>query len=73
MNVNNKYVIECPQSGEGAVLKTSRSFVWGYVLGVLNFVIPQQIVFYLQQDNAMALLVGAGRQLKPDKTKNPDS
>lgn len=49
-------MIECPHCGGGA--KKAKSFTWGNVLGVLSFVIPQQIVFYLHQNNVMALLIG---------------
>jgi len=58
MKVKNEHVIDCPFCGESVVPKKTKSFTWGYVIGFLSFVVPEQIVFYLHEDIVMAFLIG---------------
>ncbi len=58
MKVKKDHVFECPYCEGGVVPKKTKSFAWGYVLGFLSFVIPQQIVFYLHEDIVLAFLIG---------------
>lgn len=58
LKVKNGHELDCPNCGEIIVPLKTKSFTWGYVIGFLSFVIPQQIVFYLHRDIVMAFLIG---------------
>ena len=49
---------ECLLCGEAVVPQKIKSFSWGYIIGFMSFALPQQIVFYLHQDNVLAFLIG---------------
>ncbi|MBI0397984.1 hypothetical protein [Cyclobacterium marinum] len=52
------HVLECPLCGKSVAPQKTKSFTWGYIIGFLSFALPQQIVFYLHQDNDLAFLIG---------------
>ena len=56
--VKNDHTFKCPLCGEALVPHKTKSFTWGYIIGFLSFALPQQIVFYLHQDNGLAFLIG---------------
>jgi hypothetical protein len=58
LKVKNDHAFECPICRRAVVPHKTKSFTWGYVIGFLSFAIPQQIVFYLHQDNVLAFLIG---------------
>ena len=58
MKIKREHVFECPFCGGAIVPKKTKSFTWGYVIGFLSFVIPQQIVLSLEQDIVLAFLIG---------------
>ncbi|WP_339711862.1 hypothetical protein [Cyclobacterium amurskyense] len=52
------HVLECPFCGKSVAPQRTKSFTWGYIIGFVSFTLPQQIVFYLHQDNVLAFLIG---------------
>lgn len=58
LKVKNDHAFACPRCGGAVVPQKTKSFTWGYVIGFLSFVVPEQIVFYLHEDFVMAFLVG---------------
>tara|TARA_R110000744_G_scaffold27971_1_gene67838 strand:- start:89 stop:463 length:375 start_codon:yes stop_codon:yes gene_type:complete len=58
LKVKNDHAFECPLCGGTVVPQKTKSFTWGYIIGLLSFALPQQIVFYLHQDYVLAFLIG---------------
>tara|TARA_R110001599_G_scaffold221395_4_gene419991 strand:- start:5849 stop:6232 length:384 start_codon:yes stop_codon:yes gene_type:complete len=58
LKVKKDHVLECPLCGKSVAPQRTKSFTWGYIIGFLSFALPQQIVFYLHQDNVLAFLIG---------------
>ena len=58
LKVKSGHEFECPHCGEVMVPLKTKSFIWGYTIGFLSFVIPQHIVFYLHQDFMLSFLIG---------------
>tara|TARA_R110002096_G_scaffold419420_1_gene624062 strand:- start:267 stop:635 length:369 start_codon:yes stop_codon:yes gene_type:complete len=58
LKVKKDHVFTCPLCREAVVPQKTKSFTWGYIIGLLSFALPQQIVFYLHQDNVLAFLIG---------------
>lgn len=58
LKIKNGHKFNCSHCGEVIVPLKTKSFTWGYVIGFLSFVVPQQIVFYLHQDFMLSFLIG---------------
>jgi predicted RNA-binding Zn-ribbon protein involved in translation (DUF1610 family) len=54
--IKNDHEFECPNCGETLVPEKTKSFLWGYVLGFLAFVVPGQILLYLYDDFVLAFM-----------------
>jgi biotin transporter BioY len=58
LKVKKDHVFECPLCGGSVAQQKTKSFTSGYIIGFLSFALPQQVVFYLHQDNILAFLIG---------------
>lgn len=59
VKIKNDHEFECPNCREMLVPEKTKSFLWGYVLGFLSFVVPAQVLLYLYDDITLAFSVSA--------------
>lgn len=57
VKIKSDHEFECPNCGNTIVPESTKSFVWGYVLGFLSFVVPAQLLLYLYNDFLLAFMV----------------
>ena len=57
IKIKTDHEFDCLYCGEKMVPERSKSFTWGYVIGFLSFVLPAQILRYLNQDFVVVFLV----------------
>jgi len=57
VKIKNDHEFDCPHCGGTIVPEKTKSFLWGYVLGFLAFVVPAQITLYLYDDIVLTFVV----------------
>lgn len=57
VKIKNGHEFECPSCGETIMPEQTKSFLWGYVLGFLSFVVPAQVIIYMYDNIVLAFMV----------------
>jgi predicted RNA-binding Zn-ribbon protein involved in translation (DUF1610 family) len=57
IKIKSEHEFECQHCGKSMVPVSSKSFAWGYGIGFFAFVIPAQILLYLNHDFLFAFSV----------------
>jgi predicted RNA-binding Zn-ribbon protein involved in translation (DUF1610 family) len=57
IKIKSEHEFECQHCGKSMVPVSSESFAWGYGIGFFAFVIPAQILLYLNHDFLFAFSV----------------
>src|SRR5690554_555930 len=58
VKIKNDHEFNCPSCGASLVPEKTKSFTWGYIIGLLAFLVPFNVMLYFEDDFLLALLVG---------------